>query len=49
MDELKAYFIELGYRFDWGKPRIHKELLKLMGREQHEYLLDQLDLVGTEL
>lgn len=49
MDELKEHFIELGYRFDWGKPRIHKELLKLMGREQHEYLLDQLDLVGTEL
>ncbi len=49
MDELKAHFIELGYRFDWGKPRIQKELLKLMGREQYEYLLAQLDLVGTEV
>jgi hypothetical protein len=49
MDQLKEHFIELGYRFDWGKPRIHKELRRLMGREQHEYLLDQLDLVGTGL
>lgn len=47
MDDLKSYFTSLGYRFDWGKPRIHKELRKLMGAQMHEHLLEQLDLVGT--
>ncbi len=44
---LKSHFESLGYRFDWAPPRIHKELRKLMGRERHEYLMDQGDVVGT--
>ncbi len=44
---LKSHFESLGYRFDWAPPRIHKELRKLMGRERHEYLMDQGDVIGT--
>jgi 2-polyprenyl-3-methyl-5-hydroxy-6-metoxy-1,4-benzoquinol methylase len=44
---LQKHFESLGYRFDWAPPRIHKELRRLMGRERHEYLQDQGDVIGT--